>query len=142
MAFNGSLISFYNSTTGGWDNFPLSYVFKESYRIYPHRRIDMDSGANANGVLVRNVLEHEASTIEFSTRPMWNDSLGTMMAFIRGHYTIEKEKKLKIKYYAPDLDGYSTGDFYIPDIEFPIDRIDTNKNKIFYNRFTLKFIEY
>jgi len=134
MAYNGSLISI------GADNFPLKYVFKESYKVAPNRRQDIDSTRNANGILVRNVLDHTASTISFSTKPMWNDELAELMSFLRNHYSVEKEKKLIITYYCPDLDDYKTGEFYIPDIEFPIYRVESKR--IFYSSFTLEFIEY
>lgn len=140
MAFDGGLIYLYNSTTKQYDNIPLSYMFKESYKVVPNRRQDMDSGRNADGVLERNVLGHTASTIEFQTPPTWNVTIANLMQLIRSHYTNETEKKLNIRYYCPDINGYKTGDFYMPDIEYPIMRVDGNK--IFYNNITFEFIEY
>ena len=134
MAFNGSLMKL------GEDNLPLSYMYKESYTITPNRRQDMDSTRNANGELIRNVLGHTASTISFQTKPMWNTELSNLMAFIRSHYINAQEKKLSITYYSPDLDDYKTGEFYIPDVEYPMIRVDNNR--ILYNSFTLEFIEY
>ncbi|MBQ2902415.1 MAG: hypothetical protein IJE49_11300 [Agathobacter sp.] len=136
MAFNGYLLKM------GEDIFPLFFVFKESYKVVPNRRVDLDSSRNANGKLQRNVLDHMPSTISFQTKPMWNDELNEMMSFIRSHFSVEKEKKMILEYYCPDTDDYKTGEFYVPDIEYSISRVDLENNKIFYNGFQLEFIEY
>lgn len=136
MAFNGYLLKM------GADVFPLSFVYKNSYSITPNRRQDVDSTRNANGVLERNVLDHMPSTISFQTKPMYNDDLEKMMSFIRSHYSVEKEKKLVLEYYCPDINGYKTGEFYVPDISFPIDMVDVEKKRILYREFQLEFIEY
>lgn len=136
MAFEGYLLKIGN------DIFPLSCVFKESYEITPNRRLDLDSTRNANGELTRNVVSHTASTILFQTKPMWNDELSDMMKFIKDRYLNESEKKISLTYYCPDLDSYKSGVFYIPDVKFPINYVDVENKKIFYNSFQLEFIEY
>lgn len=136
MAFNGSLLKF------SGDNFPLKYVFKESYKVTPNRRQDLDPCRDGNGYLHRNTLSHTATTIQFQTKPMWNDQFEQMMNFIRGHYTNTQEKKLQITYYSPDINSYKTGNFYVPDVEYVMDLVDTVKNRILYLSTTLEFIEY
>lgn len=136
MAYNGYLIKM------GVDVFPLSFVFANSYSITPNRRQDVDSTRNANGILERNVLDHMPSTISFETKPMDNIKLNEMMSFIRSHYSVEKEKKIVLEYYCPDIDDYKTGEFYVPDITYPINMVDNNTNTILYNSFALEFIEY
>ena len=136
MAFEGYLLKM------GGDVFPLSFVYKESYKITPNRRQDLDSGRNANGVLERNVLDHMPSTISFQAKPMNNTDLDKMMSFIRSHYVSEREKKLIIEYFCPDINGYKTGEFYVPDIEYVINMVDVEKKTILYYGFQLEFIEY
>lgn len=136
MAFNGCLLKM------GADEFPLSFVYKNTYKITPNRRQDLDPTRNANGVLERNVLEHMPSTISFMAKPMYNNELAEMMSFIRSHYSVEKEKKVVLTYYCPDIDEYKTGEFYVPDIEYPIDMVDTENKTILYREFPLEFIEY
>lgn len=136
MSFNGSLLQM------GADNFPLSFVYKDSYKISPNRRMDLDSSRNANGVLMRTVLDHAPSTISFQTKPMFNQDVKRLMDFIRSHYINENEKKVLLTYYCPDLDDYRTGEFYVPDIEFPIMEVDVKKKKIRYDSISLEFIEY
>ena len=136
MAFNGSLIKL------SGDNFPLQYVFKESYKVTPNRRQDLDPYRDANGLLHRNTLSHTATTITFQTKPMWNDEFDTMMSFIRTRYTNSLEKNLHITYFSPDINDYKTGYFYVPDVEYNLDLVDTTRRKIFYLSTTLEFIEY
>lgn len=136
MAFEGYLLKI------GDDIFPLSYVFKDSYRIIPNRRQDLDPFRNANGELQRNVVDHTVTTITFQTKPMQNNKLAEMMKFIRDRYINEKEKKVSLTYYCPDLDNYNSGSFYLPDIEFPINYVDIENKRIDYDSFTLEFIEY
>lgn len=136
MAFNGSLLK------SGNDNFPLQYVFKESYKVVPNRRQDLDPYRDANGKLHRNTLSHTASTIEFQTKTMNNTDFETVMSWLRSHYSNSSEKKIPLTYYCPDTDSYNTGDFYVPDIEMEINYVDTTNNKILYNPTTIEFIEY
>ena len=134
MSFNGYLLRF------GSDNLDLKYIFKDSYSVTPNRRQDLDPYRDANGRLHRNVVSHYATTISFQTKPMWNNELAQFMSFVRNHYTNTAEKKLNVTYYAPDTDSYSSGDFYIPDVQFPIHMIDGNK--ILYKSVQIELIEY
>ena len=136
MAFEGYLIRV------GQAVFPLSFVYKESYSVTPNRRMDLDSYRDANGELHRNVLDHAPSTIRFQTVPMDNAKLEQLMSWIRSRYINEKEKKIYMEYYCPDTNSYKYGNFYVPDIEFPIHMIDVPNKKILYKSFTLEFIEY
>lgn len=136
MAFDGNLIKMGSGETP----LPLSYIKVQSYKVVPNRRQDLDSTRNANGVLQRTVLDHYASTVEFSTIPMDNNQMATFMSLLRSKYSVEKEKKIRLTYYCPDTDSYKSGDFYVPDIEFPIIYIDGTT--IQYDSVTLEFIEY
>lgn len=138
MAFDGTLIKL-----GGSTNLPLSYVKPESYTVVPNRRQDLDSTRTTTGHLQRNVVEHYASTITLETvEGMTNTQISALMSLIRSNYSNEREKKITLRYYAPDLDTYQTGTFYVPDVEFPIKRVDTQKRIVYYNPITIEFIEY
>lgn len=146
MAFNGKLLEFYNPTTEQWDEFPLTYVYKESYVAAPNRRQDLDPYRDANGYLHRNTLEHTATTIQFQTKPMYEHDMDAVMSFIRGHYISPLEKKVRLRYYmmgeSSADNGYGRGEFYIPDIEFTLNMVDQKGKRILYNSTTLEFIEY
>lgn len=136
MSFNGNLLSL------GGTQFPLNYIYKESYTITPNRRLDLDSTRTTTGVLNRNVLSHTATTISFQTKPLDNEEMAEMWSFIRNAYTDEDAKKVRVVYYSPELDSYESGTFYIPDVEFPIYSVDTDNSTILYKSQTIELIEY
>ena len=136
MSFNGVLL-YLNGNA-----FPLRYVYKESYKITPQARLDLDPFRNTEGWLMRNVLSHTASKISFQTKPMWNNDHAAMWSFIRGSYENEHERKVFITYYCPDTDGYATGHFYIPDFTPQMDLVDVARQKILFLSYELQFIEY
>ena len=136
MAFNGQLLYL------GGSAFPLKYVYKESYKITPQARLDLDPFRNTEGWLMRNVLEHTASKISFQVKPMWNSDHAAMWAFIRSKYSNAHERKVRLHYYCPDLDDYDDGDFYIPDFTPQMDLVDTARQKILFLSYELQFIEY
>lgn len=142
MSFNGKLIEFSSDGSNiNFDNFSLGYIFKESYEVTPDRRQDLDSGRTANGLLKRNVLEHTATTISFSTKPMWGDQMDRMNKFLSSHFVLSsKHKKCKIRYYNPLKCDYSIGNFYLADVTYPVLRVEGKR--ILYNTTTLQFIEY
>lgn len=135
MAFSGSVIKIGNTDIA-------NYIKQESYKISPAQRQDLDSFVDANGNLNRNVLPHKRSKIEMSTIPMNNTKMCVLMGIIRANYISEAERKVPVTYYRPDTDDYATGNFYVPDPQYPIDRVDRAHNIIYYNAMTLKFIEY
>lgn len=153
MAFNGKLLEFADKSTipsSGdltssaitWDELPMTYIFRESYVCAPNRRQDLDPYRDADGYLHRNTLAHTATTIQFQTKPMWQHNMDALMAFIRNHYTIALEKKVALRYYSMDTNGYKTGVFYVPDIEFTLNMVLPDEQRILYNSTTLEFIEY
>lgn len=135
MAFNGSLIKIGNTDIG-------KYIKQTTYKVSPAQRTDLDSFVNANGDLNRNVLPHKRSKIEMTTIPMDNKKMSALMSIIRSNYINESERKVPLTYYCPDIDDYRSNSFYIPDPQFPIDRVDTAHRLIYYSSMTLKFIEY
>lgn len=135
MAFNGTLVKI-------GDTEIVKFVKQESYKISPAQRQDLDSFVNANGILERNVLAHKRSKIEINTIPMDNTKMSKLMGIINANFISELERKVPLTYYCPDTDSYASGSFYIPDPQYPIDRIDRGNNKIYYNSMILKFIEY
>lgn len=143
MAFNGKLLEFWNSSTNQYDELPMTYIYKESYVIAPNRRQDLDPYRDADGYLHRNTLAHTATTIQFQTKPMYQHDMDALMSFIRGHYIVPLEKKVKLRYYSMDIDDYvGDGYFYVPDIEFTLNMVLPEERKILYNSTTLEFIEY
>ena len=128
MAFQGYLLKV------GSNIIPMKYIQAKSYRSAPDRQLDLDSYRDADGILRRNVLSHTVTTIEFSTPYL---KISDKIAL---QNLLPNRKKLTVTYWNDEKNTYSTGTFYIPDVEYQIYRIDGNN--IIYMPILYKFIEY
>ena len=139
MAFNGYLIML-----GGSHGtvLPLKYMRYETYKITPNQRMDYNSTRDSSGVLHRTALAHTASKIEFNTPRMSNKEVDSMMTLIRSKWSSSTERRLTLYYYDPETNGYKSGEFYMPDIDFTISNVDTARGRIMYAETRIAFIEY
>lgn len=139
MAFNGYLLKL-----GGASGtiFPMKYIKVEGYDITPNQRMESEAKRAITGVLHRTTVAHTASKIEFNTPNMTNLEVAEMMQLFRSNWTSTAERKLSLQYYDPETNTYKTGDFYMPDIKFPIQRVDLENNLIYYGETRIAFIEY
>ena len=140
MAFNGKLIEL--KVNNSWVEFPLKYIKAESYSITPAQRMESNANRAVSGELVRTTCEHTASKIEFETTPLTNTDVKDINTKLSSAYTNSLQRKLNIRYYDPSTDTYKTGTVYVPDIPFPIMRIDRSNHIIHYNSIRYAFIEY
>ena len=137
MAFSGYLIKLGGSSG---NELPMKYIKAESYSITPNQRMESEAKRSVTGVLHRSTVSHTASKIEINTVPMTNSELNTMLTLIKNVWTSTAERKLTLYYYDMETDSYKTGDFYMPDIQYPISRV--SGNTIYYDSIRLAFIEY
>lgn len=140
--FNGILFELWSDKDRQWHAFPNKYIYKESY-VGALEVQDLDSTRNANGVLVRNVLDHTAYTITFNTVPCYNTDMKKIFDdFFNYHYLTghEKERKLKVNFYVNETDSYETGEFYLATPKFTVDWI--KGKEIFYKSVTINMIQY
>ena len=139
MAYNGYLLKL-----GGASGtiFPMKYIKVEGYNITPNQRMESEAKRSISGVLHRTTVSHTASKVEFNTPKMTNLDVDAMMQLFRNKWSSKKERKIKLQYYDMETNSYKTGDFYMPDIKFPIDRIDTETNLVYYGEIRIAFIEY
>ena len=137
MAFSGYLIKLGGSSG---TELPLNMVKAESYSATPNQRMESEAKRDTTGVLHRTTCSHTATKIEINTIPMTNSQWKTFFKKITDQFTVPAERKLKLYYYDNDTDGYKSGDFYMPDIQYPILRVDGNT--IYYDSIRLAFIEY
>lgn len=139
-AFNGSLV--FAKVGNNYIEIPQKLIKAESYRVTPNQRFESSANRSVTGMLVRQTVSHTASKIEFETIPMTQTDVKTIEAILNSAYVDSLQRKLKIKYYDTSADDYKEGDFYVPDVEYSIQRIDLTKNKIHYNSIRYAFIEY
>lgn len=119
--------------------FPNRYILMDSYESTPHQLTDLDSYIDGDGYLQRNVLPHARSKVSFSTC-----SKLTLQEKMEIQSIIPTSKtdriRLHVEYWDDDTNTYQTGDFYVPDIKYPIH--DANNDTIIYNSIIIEFIEY
>ena len=137
MAFAGYLIKLGGS---GGEILPMDYMKAEGYKVTPNQRMESEAKRDITGHLHRVTVPHTASKIEFNTPVLTNRQVNAMMSRIRSHWTSVAERKIYLEYYDPEFDEYGTGDFYMPDIDFPIKRVDGDM--IYYGEIRIAFIEY
>ena len=140
MAFNGKLLEL--KVNGSWVEFPLKYIKAESYKVTPDQRMESSAARSASGVLKRATCSHTASKIEFNTTPLTNTDVKDIQTKLSTAYTDSLERKCEIRYYDPATDTYKTGTVYVPDVEYPILRIDRAHTVVHYDSIRYAFIEY
>jgi len=139
MAYSGYLIK-----VGGSNGtiLPMKYIKLDGYNITPNQRMESEAKRAVTGLLHRTTVAHTASKIEFETPIMTNDDMDTMMTLFSNAWTSSIERKLELYYYDMETNSYKSGDFYMPDIKFQIDHIDSARNIIYYKETRIAFIEY
>ena len=138
MSFNGKLIEL--KTGNNYVEFPLTYIKAESYKITPDQRLESSANRSASGLLVRSTLSHTSSKIEFETIPITNREANAIHTLLTNAFTDSLRRDLSIKYYDPFSDTYKTADCYMPDIDYPVTRVDGTT--IYYDSVRFAFIEY
>ena len=138
--FNGKLLEF--SIGGGYTEFPIKYIKSESYKVTPDQRLETEAGRAVTGYLHRTTAEHMPAKIDMTTIPLTNDDVKTINVLLANAFTDSAQRKLDLRYYEPSSDSYKTGTFYMPDIDYDIQRVDLVNNVIYYKPTRLAFIEY
>ena len=139
MAYNGYLIKVGGS---GGTSLPMKYIKVEGYNITPDQRMESEAKRAITGFLHRTTVEHTASKIEFTTPVMTNLDMDSMMSMFRNAWSNSQERKLTLEYYDNETNSYKSGVFYMPDIKFSIDHIDSDLNMVYYKETRVAFIEY
>lgn len=142
MAYIASrgLIRIRDKVNSTWVSIPLKYMRYEEYKVTPDQMIDLDSYVSETGVLIRNVLSHTRSKIEFNTPYITSTDWNTLWSLISTYFTSASERKVTIQYYDPLTDDYKTANCYVPDVEFTVRNIDNGV--INYDGIRVAFIEY
>lgn len=114
--------------------FPMKYIAHGSYTATPDQKQDEDSYQDGYGILHRNVLPHTRTKIEWTTPFMHLAEKIDMQSYFLNRVTIAAE------YWNDERNGYATGTFYVPDIQFPY--YDASETDIRYNPIRIALIEY
>lgn len=108
--------------------------FFQSYKSTPNRQTDLDPWTDTMGYTHRNVLPHKRTTITFTTPPLCLEDKIELQSFFPDRTSI------KIEYWNDEINDYSEGEFYAPDIDFEV--LMPYEKTIWYRPITLELIEY
>lgn len=137
MAFNGTLIKLGSSTP-----LPYRFIKAESYKCYPDQRMEASAERVSTGKLHRQTCSHTATKIEFETKSMWNTDMQAFTSLFDSNWTNAQERKISVTYYDTWTNSHKTGEFYVPDMEMDILRVDSVNNRILYGPMRIALIEY
>lgn len=130
--YKGYLIKF------GGVSVPNDYFIE--YSSTPNRISEADAGTDQTGMLWRSPLPHKRSGITFSTHILFLDEKIKFQQIINGGIVNSAERKVYVEYWNDEINNYSTGYFYIPDIEYSV--MDADDKTIRYNPISVELIEY
>lgn len=136
MAYAGYLVKI------GATELPMKYIQLSSYTVTPNQRLDIEAERDATGVLHREVVDHTASKIEFSTPYIKGSEVAVLNAMLQAAYTDVKSRSITIEYFDPETNGYKTADCYMPDVEYNIYSVGLVADEVLYNPVRYAFIEY
>ena len=104
-----------------------NYIKYDGLDPTPNARQDLDSYRDADGVLQRNALQHTASSIEFTTRVMWDYEFEAMVKAMVSSYQNYAERDAICTYYDFENMEQKTGHFYLACEKLNVDRDGLNK---------------
>lgn len=111
----------------GNDIFPHEYIQLESWESTPNQREEIKAYRDDNTRnLVRVTAAGRKTVISFKTRDGLNKAQKEeIIDFFTSHETNAAERKIPITYWNDEDAQYKTGDFYRPNMKFPISQILT-----------------
>lgn len=122
--------------------FPDKYISFNTWKSTPDQREELKAYRDDNTRnLTRVTAAGKKSIFSFSTRPSIN--LEQKMEIQNFFYNAEidhVQRKIHLEFWNDETNDYDEGDFYRPNLEFPIIRIEDDT--IIYGELKLEFIEY
>lgn len=140
MAYGGYLLKVKGQGNQTDYIIPMHDILEKTYDS-TYSVMDYDSTRSASGKLIRNAQKHRVPHCSIQVKSLNNVQLADLMNNIQARYVIQKEKKLELSMFLPEINDYVTVFCYIPDIKFVI-RVIENNTTIHYESFTLEFIGY
>lgn len=134
--FKGYYLKFGNTI------FPHKYLAQEP-TLTPNQRTEAEAYRDANNDLHRITIDNYKTKMEFTTIEglTIEDKLIIQNAMDSGLIN-QVERKYRVTYWNDEINDYSTGDFYIPDVSYVPHHIDRYRQTIVYNPVSFTLIEY
>lgn len=134
MAFEGYLLAF------GSQILPHKYIQLSSYDTTPNQRTELSATRDNNNYLHRVTSPNHKTTIKFTTLPLNLAEKTKVQAIMSYGLVNETERKYKVTYWNDETNTYMTSEFYMPDVNYQIRKIEDND--IEYNPISFELIEY
>ena len=138
--YAGYLIKVLKKTEQGTDyTFPMEYIVEKSYKPV-YSVMDSEAKRNAVGDLIRKTLPKKRAHCAITIRSLNNTQFAGIFTNLSSRYIINKERKIKLSMFIPEINDYVEDYFYIPDPQPTISHIDGSV--IHYEPYELEFIGY
>ena len=108
------------------------------YSTTPLQRQEADAQVDQNGYLKRSTMPHTRTTIKFTTHILALDEKIDLQSRIG--YPPDLQRTVNVEYWNDEINDYSSGTFYLPDVEFSV--MDADSDTIYYNPISFELIEY
>lgn len=118
---------------------PLNSIVWGSYKA-TYSTLDGESKRNGSGRLRRKTYKHRVGHCLFTFRPMSSTALSQIWGEVKSRYVKVRQKKVKASVFIPELNDYIEDYFYVPDIEFNIQKV--NNTSVSYSATEVEFIGY
>lgn len=132
--FKGYLLKFGDTV------FPHKYL-AQNPKLTPYQRTEAEAYRDANNDLHRITINNHKSKLEFTiVEGITLEDKIQIKSVMENGLIDEVQRKYSVTYWNDDINAYSTGEFYVPDIQYSIRKI-TDKT-IIYESVTFELIEY
>lgn len=137
-SFEGYLLK----ATATNEEFPLNYIAWESYDSTPNQREEIKAYRDENTRdLVRVTAKGKKTKIKFTTKQgLHLNDKKTIQKWFTDAESNHAQRKINLKYWNDEDNKYETGDFYRPDINFKIRKVE--ENDLIYEALDITLVEY
>lgn len=133
--FKGYLLKFGNAVLSN------KYIQLNTFQVIPDQRTELSAYRDNNNRLRRTTSPNHKTTIKFQTVPRLTlDEKRALQNQMLVGLLDYNERKYSITYWNDESNSYDSGEFYMPDVTFPIRKI--TESSIEYDSISFEFIEY
>lgn len=133
MAFAGWLAKF--------GDYELPNAFLTRYVSTPNQRIELSAERDGNVYLHRETSPNYKSVVKLDIIPMNENQKILFKSIVDSGMINVRERKVNLTYWNTETHTYDNAEFYIPDIEYAIDHIDSDGIP-HYEAFTVEMVQY
>lgn len=130
MAFEGWVIKNGNTVLNN------DLLADKGYKSNPDQQTDEDSYTDGSGLLHRNILSHLRSKIWLSTNEL------SLAEKLHIQTVLPSRSVVTLTYWNDEREKYLSADFYVPDIDWVIQKIDRETYARTYDPISVTLIEY